>query len=133
MIFLPKGFVSLKLRQIYFSKDHIGSQFSSWLFPFFNIIFHYLVLNTLFRRHISKGQLHHSHEKRKDSLEGGMIQVLFAAELVISKIPVPRLPQNTSNVNIKSAGKSKQVCYLCDQLLGAPIYLHFIVLILICF
>ena len=45
----------------------------------------------------------------------------------------PRLPQNTSNVNIESTGKSEQLYYLCDQLLGALIYLHFIVLILICF
>ena len=46
---------------------------------------------------------------------------------------VSRLSQNTSNVNITSTRKSKQMYYLCDQLLLALIYLYFIVLILICF
>ena len=45
-----------------------------------------------------------------DSLD----RVLFAAELELSKIPVPRLPQNASNVNIECAGKSKQLYSLCD-------------------
>ena len=49
----------------------------------------------------------HSHKKRKDSLEGSLVRVFFAAELEFPKILVPRIPQNTSNVNIKSAGKSK--------------------------
>ena len=71
--------------------------------------------------------------KQKGSLEGSLVRVLFAAELEFPKILVPRLPQNTSNVNIESTGKSKQLYYLCDQILGALIYLHFIVLILICF
>ena len=49
------------------------------------------------------------------------------------KILVPRLPQNSTNINIECAGKSKQLYSLCDQLLRALIYLHFIILILICF
>ena len=49
----------------------------------------------------------HSHMKRKDSLEGSLNQVLFAAELEFLKILVPRLPYPTSNVNIECAGKSE--------------------------
>ena len=48
-----------------------------------------------------------SHQKRKDSLEGSLDRVLFAAELEFPKILVPRLPQHTSNVNIECAGKSE--------------------------
>ena len=70
--------------------------------------------------------LDHSYKKQKDSLEGNLVQVLFAAELEFPSILVPRLPYNTSNVNIVSTGKSKQ----CDQLFGTLIYLHFIVLML---
>ena len=75
----------------------------------------------------------HSHKKRKDSLEGSLFQVVFEAALEFPKILVPRLTQNTSNVNIESIEKSKQLHYLCDKLLWALIYLNFIVLILICF
>ena len=46
---------------------------------------------------------YHSHKKQKDSLEGSLDQVLFAAELEFLNILVPRLPQNTSNVNIECA------------------------------
>ena len=53
--------------------------------------------------------IHHSHKKQKDSLEGSLVRVLFADELEFPKILVPRLPQNTSNVNIESIGKSKQL------------------------
>ena len=49
----------------------------------------------------------HIHKKRKDSLEGNLHRVLFAAELEFPKILVPRLPQHTSNVNIEFAGKSE--------------------------
>ena len=42
----------------------------------------------------------HSHKKRKDSLDGSMNRALFTAELGFPKILVPRLPQNSSNVNI---------------------------------
>ena len=81
------------------------------------------------KKHSSK----HSHKKRKDSLEGSLERVLFAAELELPKILVPRLPQNASNINIECAGKSKQLYSLCNQPLVALIYFHFIVLILICF
>ena len=50
------------------------------------------------------------------------MQVLFATKLELPKIPVPRLRKNISNVNIESPGKSKQLCYLRDQLLGALIH-----------
>ena len=56
----------------------------------------------------------HNHKKPKDSLEGSLDRVLFVAELEFLKILVPRLPQNSSNVNTECAG----------------IYLHFIILIL---
>ena len=49
----------------------------------------------------------HSHEKRKDSLEGSLDRVLLAAEHEFSKILVPRLLQHTSNVNIECAGRSE--------------------------
>ena len=75
----------------------------------------------------------HSHKKRKDSLESGRVQVLFPAGLEFPKILELGPPQNTSNVNIEDIGKSEQLYYLCDQLLGVLIYLHFIFLILICF
>ena len=52
----------------------------------------------------------YSHKNRKDCLEGSLEGVLFAAELEFPEIPVPRLPQNTSNVNIERAGKS--TCFL---------------------
>ena len=45
----------------------------------------------------------HSHKKREDSLEGTLDRELFAAELEFPKILVPRLPQNTSNVNNECA------------------------------
>ena len=57
----------------------------------------------------------HSHKKRKDSLEGILCRVLFAAELEFPKIVVPRLPQHTSDVKIECVGKSvwsKQMYYL---------------------
>ena len=42
--------------------------------------------------------------KRNDSLEGSLDRVFFATELEFTKILVPRLPQNKSNVNMESAG-----------------------------
>ena len=62
--------------------------------------------------------INHSHKKRKDSLEGSLGRVLFAAELEFSKVLVPivpRLPQHTSNINTECAGKSewsKQLYFL---------------------
>ena len=49
----------------------------------------------------------HSHKKRKDSMEGSLDRVSFAAETEFPKVLVPRLPQHTSNVNIECAGKSE--------------------------
>ena len=71
----------------------------------------------------------HSHKKQKDSLEGSLDRVLFAAELEFPKILVPRLPQHTLNVNTDYAGISEW----SKQLLGALIHHNFIFLILICF
>ena len=100
--------------------------------PNFSSSFSYFSNNVFFDIYVAD-RYHHSHKKRRDSLEGSLVQVLFTTELEFPKILVPRLPQNTSNVNIENAGKSKQLYYLRDQLLGALIYLHFIALILICF
>ena len=61
--------------------------------------------------------LNHSHKKRKDKQEGSLDRVLFVAELDFPKILVPRLPQNSTNVNIECAGKSRQLYTLCDQLI----------------
>ena len=69
-------------------------------------------------------------------MEVSLSQVLFATKPDFPNILVHRLPQNYSNVNNECAGKSKQlysIHSLCGQLLGAMIYLHVIVLILICF
>ena len=51
----------------------------------------------------------HSHKKRKDSLEGSWIGV----------------PEETSS-QAASEYIRCELYYLCDQLLGAMIYLHFI-------
>ena len=88
------------------------------------IIFRAIFMNVCFQ---------HFHKKRKDSLEGSLNRELFVAELEFPKILVPRLPQNTSNINAECARKSKQLHSLCDQLIRALIYLNFTILILICF
>ena len=49
--------------------------------------------------------------KKKDSLEGNEDGVLFPAELEFPKTIISRLLQNTSNVNIECAGKSKQTVF----------------------
>ena len=49
----------------------------------------------------------HSHKKQKDTLKSSLVRVLFAAAIDFAKILILRLPQNTSNVNIESSGKSK--------------------------
>ena len=72
-------------------------------------------------------------KKQKDSVEDSLVQVLLTTKLELSKILVPRPPQNVSNVNIEGTRKGKRMYYLCDQLLGAQVYIHFIVLVLICF
>ena len=68
--------------------------------------------------------LWHKHKKRKDSLEGSLERVLFAAKLEFSKILAHRLLQNTRNANTICCEKSKQLYSLCDQLLVALIYIH---------
>ena len=52
---------------------------------------------------------HSRKKKRKDSPKGSPDRVLFTAQLEFSKILVPRLPQITSNVNIKCEGNPKQL------------------------
>ena len=59
---------------------------------------------------------HNSHKKQEDSLEGGLDRVSFAVELEVLKILVPRLLQNSSNINTEFAENSKQLYSLCDQL-----------------
>ena len=75
-----------------------------------------------------------SYKKQKDSLEGSLDRALLAAELKFPKILVRRLPLHTSNVNNEFTGRSKQRYSLCDQPLGAPIYLYVnaLIPILIC-
>ena len=75
----------------------------------------------------------HSHKKQKNSLKSSLVLVLFAAEIDFSKILVLSLPQYTLNVSIESSGKSKTLYYLCEKFLRALIYLHFVILVLICF
>ena len=80
----------------------------------------------------------HSHKKRKDSLEGSLDRVLFAAELEFPNIIVPRLLQHTSNVNIECIYQKVRmvqttVFFIFDQLLGTLLHLNFIILILISF
>ena len=58
---------------------------------------------------------YHSHKKRKDSLDRSLDWVLFATEPEFIKILVPRLPKNTSDINVECAGKSKQLYSLCYQ------------------
>ena len=72
----------------------------------------------------------YSHKKPKDILKGSLVWVLLAAEIEFLKILVPSLTQNPWNINAESTRKSKQLYYLCGQLLGALIYLHFVVLVL---
>ena len=45
-------------------------------------------------------QSDHSYNKRKDSMKGSLVLVLFATEIEFPEILVPRLPQNSSNVKI---------------------------------
>ena len=55
--------------------------------------------------------------------KGVRIEYFFAAELDVTKILVPRQPQDTLSVSTEFDGKAKQLCFLCDQPLGAPICL----------
>lgn len=51
----------------------------------------------------------HNHKKLKDNLEGSQIQVLFVADLELLMIVLPRLPKNSSKVNIEGTKKGKQL------------------------
>ena len=64
-------------------------------------------------------------KKRKNSLEGSLDQVLFAAEHVFPKILIPKLQQNASNVYAECAGEQKHRYSLCDQPYRAPICLSY--------
>ena len=77
-----------------------------------------IVLNIV-EKTVMYPQHDHSHKKRKDSLEGSLDRVLFAAEVEFPKIIVPRLPQNLSNVKIECARILKQLYSLYDQFLAA--------------
>ena len=46
-----------------------------------------------------------SHKKRRESGKDSLVRVLLPAELEFPKILVPRLSQNTSNVNIEGASE----------------------------
>ena len=74
----------------------------------------------------------HNHKKQNNSLAGSLDRVLIAIELEFPKILVPRLPQNSSNVNIEYAGKPKQL-YSISFIILRALYLYFIILALICF
>ena len=53
--------------------------------------------------------MYRSHKKREESLEGGLDRILFAAELEFLKIMVPKLTQDTTNVNNDCAGKLRPI------------------------
>ena len=55
--------------------------------------------------------------RTKRYLEGSLDQALFVAKLGFPRTLVSRLPQNLSNVNFESTGKSKQQHSTCDQYL----------------
>ena len=59
----------------------------------------------------------HSHTKQTGSLKASLDRVLFAAEHEFSKILVPRLPQNTSNIVNECAIKSKQFFFYVTSFL----------------
>ena len=93
--------------------------------------FSIITLSHIFESFID--QKHHNHKKRKDSLEGSLDRILFATELEFSKILVPKLPQHTSNANIKCAESQNgqnNLLFIFDQPLGALIHLNFIILVL---
>ena len=71
----------------------------------FNRVFRFLLLIKI-DTVIDTYSKYHSHKKRKDSLEGNLYRLLFAAELEFPKILVLGLPQHTSNVNIECSRKS---------------------------
>ena len=60
-------------------------------------LFAHAMLSSLKKQNGGKtnGRYIHSHKKRKDSPEGSLDRVLFAAELEFPKILVFKLPQNS--------------------------------------
>ena len=51
--------------------------------------------------------LRHSKNKWNDSIEGSLDRVLFEGDPGFPKSLMPRIPQNTSNINTECAGKPK--------------------------
>ena len=82
--------LSLLLKTVYFKKNETC----------------YVIFATQDSKSFTFYSYHNSYKKRKDSLEGSLDRVLFAAELEFPKILVPRLPQHTSDVNTECAAKS---------------------------
>ena len=64
--------------------------------------------------------LWNSQKKRNYSLENSLVRVLYAAEIELPKIIKPRLPQNTSNLNIESTGKSKKIVLFMSSISWSP-------------
>ena len=60
--------------------------------------------------------MYRSHKKREESLEGGLDRILFAAELEFLKIMVPKLTQDTTNVNNDCAGKLRPIRSVISRL-----------------
>ena len=92
-------------------KDLGARELGDWMLVTFPFTLDYFVDDNRFV------MVYHRRKKWNDSLEGSLDWELFPAELEFPKILVSRLPQNSSNVNIECVG----------------IYLHFVILILICF
>ena len=51
-------------------------------------------------------------------IAGKFSVIMFLYFLIIRNGKLPRLPQNTSNVNIESTGKSKQLYFYVTNFLG---------------
>ena len=58
------------------------------------------LLKQRFSSNFTRCHCKHSHKNRKDCLEGSLDRVSFVAKLKFRRIVVPRLLQNSSNVNI---------------------------------
>ena len=56
----------------------------------------------------------HSNKKWKNSLQGSLDQVLFAGEVELPKIIVPRLAQHTPNANteVSESQNGQNICIL---------------------
>ena len=75
----------------------------------------------------------HSHKKRKDSLEGSLDRVWFAAELEFPKPGYLSIHQIKHSICRKARMVKTTVLFIWDRLLTALIHLNFIILILIRF